>query len=253
MVYKRLYESLQHTLCHSSWPPMLAQYPALISRTLFSRTGPFPGLWTCKTGVILWKQTTEGPMLRAFSLHHARHAPIQKLTKCYWHLTFGSHNFAGNHHSLLLNALRIHEKLLRLYNPGTSLIDDGRHSTTHSNPLEDPVFGGNREQVSLSSTVRFPGVRFIRMLIEHTVGSLRTWNCFEPPLAEGKTRVRWRCVSSALSLVVIGFILMATCRSVVVSSMMISTSKGPAQQRRSRKCLTKAPSSVLSSVTTRSV
>ena len=229
MVYKRLYESLQRTLCHSSWPPILAQYPASISRTLFSRTRPFPGLWTCKTGVILWKQTTEGPMLRAFSLHHARHAPVQKLTKCYWHLTFGNHNFAENHRSLLLNVLRTHEKLLQLYDPATSLIDDGRPGTTHSKPLEDPVVESNRERVSLSSTIPFPGVSFIRMLIEHTVGSLRTWSCFEPPLAEGKTRVRWRCVSSA-SLVMMAAVLMGISRSVVVGSTMISTSNGPAQQ-----------------------
>ena len=243
---------MQYTLHYSSWPQILPQSPALISRTLFSRTRPFPGLWTCKTGVILWKQTTEGSTLRVFSLHRARHAPVQKLTKFYWHLTFGSHNFAGNHRTLLLNVSRIHEKLQQLYDPGTSLIDDGRPSITHSKPVEDPVVGGNREQVSLSSTVGFPGVSFIRMLIEHTVGALRAWNCFEPPLAKGKTRVRWRCVSSVSLSVMIGFIIMGTCRSVVVSSMMISTNKGPAQQLSSRKCSTKAPKRVLLSMPIRS-
>ena len=200
MVYSKLYESLQYTLNHASWLPILAQSPTSFSGPLFPRTRPFAGLWTCKTGIILWKRTTKGPMLRVFSLQHASHAPFLELTKCYWHLIFRGQFLAKNHRSLLLRLLHTHNKLLQLYDPGISSPHEGRTSIACSKSLVDPVVDGNCEQTLQSFTVRFPGVSVIRMLIEHTVGSLRTWSCFEPPLAEGKARVRWLCVSSALTL-----------------------------------------------------
>lgn len=195
MVYSRLYGSLQHTLCRSSRPPILAEFLASGLRSLSPRTGPFPGLWTCKTGVILWKQTTESPMLRVFSLHHDRRAPVQELTKYYWHFTFGSNAFAVNHRSLLLRLLRRHKKLLRLYGPRHPVMYDERSSLTSSKSLVNHVVESKPEQISPSCTVHSPVIRLIHIFIEHSVGFLRTWGCSEPPLAEGKARVRWRCVS----------------------------------------------------------
>ena len=195
MVYSRVYGLLQHILCHSSWPPVLAELLASGSGSLSSRIVPFPGSWTCKTGVILWKQTTESPMLKILSLHYDRHAPVQELTKCYWHITFGSNAFAGNHHSLLRGLPRKHKKLLKLYGLGKSVIHDRKSSLTRSRSLVNHVVESKREQILPSSTIPPPGISLIRKFVEHTVGSLRTWTCSESPLAEGKARVRWRCVS----------------------------------------------------------
>ena len=186
-------------------------------------------------------------MLRVLSLHYDRRAPVQELTKCYWHFTFGNNAFAGNHRSLLLRLLRKHEKVLQLYGPGNSVTHEEKSSLTCSTSLLKHRVEGKREQIPPSSTVYSPVISLIHVFIEHTVGSLRKWGCSERPLAEGKARVRWRCVSGPQSSFTIEFVLRRTCRSVVVGSMMISTNNGPAQQRHSKNCLTKVPSSVLSS------
>ena len=194
MVYSRLYESLQYILCHSTWPPVLAEFLASGSGSLSSRTVAFPGSWTCKTGVILWKKTTKSPMIKVFPLHHDRRAPVQELTKCYWHSTFGSDAFAENHRSLLRGLLRRHQKLLRLYGPAKSVIHD--RNSTHTRPRSlNHLLEGKREQIPPSFTAHSHVMSLIHKFIEYTVGPLRTWACSESPLAEGKARVRWRCVS----------------------------------------------------------
>ena len=200
MVYSKLYESLQRILRRSSWPPIPGEFSASFSRTLLSWTGPFPGVWTCKTGVILWKQTTESPMLKVFLLDHGQRAPLQELTKCYWHFIFGSNSFAGNHRSLFLRVLRKHEKLLRPYEPGKSVTRDKKFSLTGSESISNHVVEGKCERILPSFMLHSRVISLIYTFIEHTVGYLRTWGCCEPALVEGKARVRWRCVSGPYPL-----------------------------------------------------
>ena len=195
MIYSRLYESLQYTLCRSSWPDILTKFLESGSRTLSSRKGPFPGFWTCKTGIILWKRTIESPVLRVFHLHHDRRAPVQELTKCYWHITFGSNFFATNHRSLLLRLLRNHEKLLQLYTPVKSVTHDEKSSLTQPKPLVHHAIKRKCQQISGSPTVHSLVMRLIYTFVEHTVKYLRARGCPDPPLVDGKVRVRWQCVS----------------------------------------------------------
>ena len=195
MVYGRLYESLQYILCRSFWPPIPVGFLASGSRSLFVSRGHFPGSWTCKAGVILWKQTTESPMLRVFPLHDDRRALVQELTKRYWQSTYGSNDSAGNHRRLLLRRLPKRKTLPELYGPGKSVIQDEKFSLTFSKSPVIHVAESKREQISPSSTVRSAVISLTHKFIEHTVGYLRLWAYPESPLAEGKARVRWRCVS----------------------------------------------------------
>ena len=195
MIYSRLYESLQYTLCRLSWPNVLTKFFASGSRSRLLRQGPFPGFWTCKTGIILWKQTIESPVLRTFPLHHDRCAPVQELTKCYWHLTFGNNAFATNHRSLLLSLLRKHDKLLQLYKPVKSVNRDEKSSVFHPKLSVNHAVKGEGEQISTPPTGYYRVISVIHTSVEHTVRYLRARGYSEPLFVDGKARVRWRCVS----------------------------------------------------------
>ena len=134
-------------------------------------------------------------MLRVFPLHHDRRAPVQELTKCYWHFTFGSYASASNHRKLLLKFIQKHDKFLQFYESENSVIHDGMSSLICSKSFVNHVAEGKREQISPLSTVRSPIINLIHTFLEQIVETLRTWGYTEPPLAEGKARVRWRCVS----------------------------------------------------------
>ena len=134
-------------------------------------------------------------MLRVFSLQDDRRALVQELTKCYSHFIYGSYALAEYHRSLLLRRLPKQKRLPQLYGPGRSVNYDENFSPTFSESPANQVVEGKCEDISPSSTVHSPVISLIHKFIELIIGSLRTWACPESPLAKGKVRVRWRCVS----------------------------------------------------------
>ncbi len=93
-----LYRTLLHVLHHSSWELAYSLSPAYLRSTYSSSEyqwlyRPFPGFWSCKRGIILWRpparsNATEKRSL-IMNLPRTNGTGLVDLTKVYWHFLSG--------------------------------------------------------------------------------------------------------------------------------------------------------------------
>ena len=215
-VYCNAYWSLLCVLYHSSWPSSLQTLlPSLKCsvqdlQKLRLNSKPFPGIWTCRAGVVLWRPAFWEDTIRTFRLSGRCNSAFKYLTKVYWHHTLtASHE---HRHFGLLEAgqrtdrkvlasrlLREHARLIKSLN-----IEEKTRTVPRSRPKCSLISTTNASRSSEGLRLAVDGGRALKVIIntyKTTSGVMkrlinRVSSYTEPSLEKGKVRVRWRCVST---------------------------------------------------------
>ena len=218
-VYCNAYWSLLFVLYQSSWPSSLQITLLSLQRSvkdlqhLRSSPKPFPGVWTCRAGVVLWRPAFSEDTARTFHLSGKRNANFKNLTKAYWHhaalttshshLHFGLLEAGQRRDCIVLvsRLLRVHARLIECLNVEEKIRPIARSRLDCSLSFtKNATASRNSEELRLAVDRRRASNIVSNIVKATTDGMKRLMNqvtsYIEPILEKGKVRVKWRCVST---------------------------------------------------------
>ena len=245
-VYCNAYWSLLFVLYQSSWPLSLqinllsSQCSVQDLQRLLSSSKPFPGVWTCRVGVVLWRPAFSEDTARTFHLSETRNTNFKNLTKAYWHQAALTNSY--DHHRFgLLEAgrrrdrtvfgsrlLRLHARLIECLNVDEKIrpIAKSRCSPSFT---KNATASRNSEELQLAVDCGRAS-NIVDNLAKATSDGMkwlmnRVTSYMEPCLEKGKVRVKWQCVSTLIHklLVTTKFGRLTLCRRDAVAVCMMTS------------------------------